>query len=180
LNSDPHESPFLSATLGWLSRLRRRGVLRVAFIYALIAWLLLQIGDVVLGPLGAPGWVMRALIVLVVAGFPVALLLAWFFEFTPAGIVRDTLPHAATRPGVPGIRKYARWLPARAPGGLTRGSFSASMRKWSRGNTRTWTTSVFGRRICPCSPAGGGTTIPASDGNTAHGTADRRELRPRI
>jgi len=107
LNSDPHENPPRSTEMGWFAHLRRRGVLRVAFSYALIAWLLLQIGDVVLGPLGAPGWVMRALIVVVVAGFPVALLLAWFFELTPSGIQRDTLPPAATRPGVPGIRKYA-------------------------------------------------------------------------
>ncbi len=107
MNSDPHENPSRATEVGWFVRLRQRGVLRVAFSYALIAWLLLQIGDVVLGPLGAPGWVMRALIVLVVAGFPVALLLAWFFELTPAGISRDTLPPAATRPAVPGIRKYA-------------------------------------------------------------------------
>ncbi|MGH8033580.1 MAG: hypothetical protein ACREO9_00030, partial [Lysobacterales bacterium] len=93
--------------MSWLANLRRRGVLRVAFSYALIGWLLLQIGDVVVEPLGAPGWVMRALIVVVVAGFPVALLLAWFFELTPQGIERDTLPEGAARPAVRGPRRYA-------------------------------------------------------------------------
>jgi TolB-like protein/Tfp pilus assembly protein PilF len=107
LNSDPPENPIHPAELGWLARLRRRGVLRVAFSYALIAWLLLQIGSVVLGPLGAPGWMMRALIVVVAAGFPVALLLAWFFELTPTGIERDTLPEGVARPRVLGIRHYA-------------------------------------------------------------------------
>ena len=90
-----------------VSRLRRRGVLRVAFSYAVIAWLTLQIGDVVLEPMGAPGWVMRTLIVVVVTGFPVALLLAWYFELTPAGIERDTLPESANRPAVRGVRRYA-------------------------------------------------------------------------
>ncbi|HLF31920.1 MAG TPA: hypothetical protein VI566_12955, partial [Xanthomonadales bacterium] len=92
---------------GWMASLQRRGVLRVALSYAVIAWLTLQIGDVVLQPMGAPTWVMRALIVVVVAGFPSALLLAWYFELTPSGIQRDTLPEAAERPGVRGTRRYA-------------------------------------------------------------------------
>ncbi|HKX55922.1 MAG TPA: FlgO family outer membrane protein, partial [Xanthomonadales bacterium] len=107
MNSGPHDNPSRSTEAGWFARLRQRGVLRVAFSYALIAWLLLQIGDVVIEPLGAPAWVMRALIVLVIAGFPVALLLAWFFELTPSGIQRDTLPEGAARPRVLGIRHYA-------------------------------------------------------------------------
>jgi len=58
---------------GIIARLQKRGVLRIAFSYALIAWLLLQIGDVVLEPLGAPDWSMRGLIIFLVAGFPVAM-----------------------------------------------------------------------------------------------------------
>lgn len=96
-----------TARASLLSRLQRRGVLRVAFSYAVIAWLTLQIGDVVLEPMGAPGWVMRALIVVVVAGFPLALLLAWYFELTPAGIERDTLPADVLRPAVRGARRYS-------------------------------------------------------------------------
>jgi TolB-like protein len=88
-------------------QLQRRGVLRVAISYAVIAWLLLQIGDVVLEPLDAPGWVMKALIVLVITGFPVSLLLAWFFELGPGGISVDHLPEGAQRPTVTGIRRYA-------------------------------------------------------------------------
>jgi hypothetical protein len=45
---------------GLISRLRNRGVFRVAASYGVIAWLLLQIADVVLEPLGAPGWTLRA------------------------------------------------------------------------------------------------------------------------
>ncbi|HMB61063.1 MAG TPA: hypothetical protein VKN35_14215 [Xanthomonadales bacterium] len=88
-------------------RLRRRGVLRVALSYLLIGWLLLQIGDVVLDPLGAPDWVMQLLIFATVAGFPVALILAWFLEFTPTGIEVDHLEETVERPTVRGLRHYA-------------------------------------------------------------------------
>jgi TolB-like protein len=91
----------------WLAKLQRRGVLRVAVSYALIAWLLLQIADVTFAPLHVPEWVMRALIGVAVAGLPIALALAWFFELTPAGIQPDTAPDAAPRPGVRGVRRYA-------------------------------------------------------------------------
>ena len=86
---------------GLLARLQRRGVLRVAASYAVIAWLLLQIADVVLEPLGAPGWVLQALIVAVAVGFPVAVVLAWFYELTPDGIQLDRAEAGAERPNVP-------------------------------------------------------------------------------
>ncbi len=56
----------------WLHRLRERGVIRVAAIYAVITWLLLQIADVTFEPLGVPRWVMVSLIVTAILGFPVA------------------------------------------------------------------------------------------------------------
>jgi len=92
---------------GLWQRLQQRGVIRVALGYAVIGWLLLQIGDVVLEPLDAPVWLMRALIVAVVTGFPVALVLAWFLELGPKGITVDRLPEGAARPTVRGIRRYA-------------------------------------------------------------------------
>ncbi len=92
---------------GLLARARRRGVLRVAASYAVIAWLLLQIADVVLEPLGAPKWAMSALIVAVAFGFPVAVLLAWFYEIGDDGIHRDTAPAGVARPTVHGVRRYA-------------------------------------------------------------------------
>jgi len=90
-----------------LARLRERGVVRVALSHAVIAWLLLQIADVVLEPLGAPAWAMTALIVAVALGFPVALLLAWFYEIGDDGVHRDTAPAGAARPTVHGMRRYA-------------------------------------------------------------------------
>jgi adenylate cyclase len=88
-------------------RLNRRGVVRVALSYLVIAWLILQIGDVILDPLGAPAWTMRMLIVLAALGFPVSLALAWFLDITPSGIEVDRLDDAAVRPRLRGIRHYA-------------------------------------------------------------------------
>ena len=89
------------------TRLRERGVVRVALSYLVIAWLVLQIGDVVLDPLGAPAWSMRLLITVAVIGFPIALVLAWFLELTPGGIAVDELGDSAARPAVRGLRQYA-------------------------------------------------------------------------
>ena len=104
---EPATTSSAPAPEGFLARARRRGVLRVGASYAVIAWLALQIADVVLDPLGVPPWVMPALIVAVALGFPVALVLAWFYEIGDHGIQRDTAPAAAPRPTVHGIRRYA-------------------------------------------------------------------------
>ena len=79
-------------TLSWSvlsAELRRREVYPVIVAYAVVGWILLQIGEVTFGPLGLPGWVMTTLIVVVIAGFPVALALAWRYDITPQGIRRD-------------------------------------------------------------------------------------------
>lgn len=70
------------------SELRRRKVFRVAAAYAVVAWLLLQIADVLLENFGAPDWVFKSFTVLLVLGFPLAVVLAWVFELTPEGMKR--------------------------------------------------------------------------------------------
>lgn len=75
--------------MGWLAELGRRNVLRVAMAYLVTAWLLLQVSDVVTTTLGLPGWLPRVVFVLLALGLPVTLLLAWMFEWTPQGPVRD-------------------------------------------------------------------------------------------
>ena len=76
---------------GLSAELRRREVYPVIVAYAVVAWLLLQIGEVTFEPLGLPDWAMPALIFVAVAGFPVALVLAWMYDITPQGIRRDRL-----------------------------------------------------------------------------------------
>ncbi len=69
--------------------LRRRNVYRVAIAYAIIAWLILQIGDT-LGPaLRLPDVVNTALAFFLILGFPLAVFLAWAFELTPEGLKKE-------------------------------------------------------------------------------------------
>jgi adenylate cyclase len=73
----------------FFEELRRRKVLQAATGYAVVSWVLLQIGEVTFGPLGFPGWVMTALIVLVIALFPVVVIVSWFFDLTLKGFRKD-------------------------------------------------------------------------------------------
>jgi adenylate cyclase len=66
--------------------LKRRHVYTVVATYALVSWVLLQIGEVTFGPLHLPEWVMSRLVVLVIIGFPIVVVLAWFFDLTREGI----------------------------------------------------------------------------------------------
>jgi TolB-like protein/tetratricopeptide (TPR) repeat protein len=62
------------------SELKRRRIYPVVVAYTLASWLLLQVGEVIFSPLGFPDWVMTALVISVIAGFPVVMLLAWVFD----------------------------------------------------------------------------------------------------
>jgi TolB-like protein/Tfp pilus assembly protein PilF len=73
-----------------LEELKRRNVFRVAIAYAVTSWLLLQLGDIVVDAIGAPEWVMKTLLAVILIGFPVALLFAWAFEVTPEGIKKES------------------------------------------------------------------------------------------
>ena len=72
----------------FFAELKRRNVYKVAVAYAVIAWLLIQVTDTVLPRLNLPEWMVTLVIVLLLLGFPVALILAWAFELTPEGVVR--------------------------------------------------------------------------------------------
>ena len=70
----------------FFSELRRRKVFRVAIAYAVVGWVLLQVGELLFPSFGAPEWVLKVFIVLVALGFPLALVLAWALELTPEGL----------------------------------------------------------------------------------------------
>ena len=67
---------------------RRRRVIRIATAYALVSWVLLQLGEIVFDPLQLPTWSLTALILFLVLAFPPTLILAWSFEFTKRGFKR--------------------------------------------------------------------------------------------
>ena len=69
--------------------LKRRNVVRVGIAYAIVSWLLLQVVDVILDNIEAPTWVFQAILLLLVVGFPVALIFAWAFELTPEGLKKE-------------------------------------------------------------------------------------------
>jgi TolB-like protein/Flp pilus assembly protein TadD len=73
----------------FLTELKRRKVYRVAVAYAIVAWLLIQAASILFPTFEAPPWVMKVFVTAVILGFPVALILAWAFEMTPAGIRRE-------------------------------------------------------------------------------------------
>ena len=72
-----------------MAELRRRNVFRMAGLYLVAAWLLVQVASTVLPAFEAPAWAVRTLIIVLAIGFVPALVFAWVFELTPEGIKRD-------------------------------------------------------------------------------------------
>ena len=73
----------------FFAELKRRNVYKVAVAYAVVAWLLVQVATQVFPFFGTPNWAVRLVVLLLILGFPVALILSWAFEITPEGIKRD-------------------------------------------------------------------------------------------
>ena len=71
---------------GIFSELKRRNVFRVAIAYVVVTWLLLQVVDILVPMLTLPEWVGRLVLLLLLIGFPIAMLFAWAFELTPEGV----------------------------------------------------------------------------------------------
>src|SRR5947209_17868170 len=70
----------------FFAELKRRNVYKVAVAYAVVAWLLIQAASIFLPAFDAPQWVMKIFIIVIIFGFPVALIFSWAFELTPEGI----------------------------------------------------------------------------------------------
>jgi TolB-like protein/Tfp pilus assembly protein PilF len=85
----------------FFAELKRRNVYKVAIAYGVVAWLLMQIATQVFPFLEIPNWAIRLVIMLIVIGFPIALVIAWAFELTPEGLKRtefaDELPKRSPR-----------------------------------------------------------------------------------
>src|SRR3979409_453200 len=69
--------------------LKRRNVIRFAGLYLVGAWLLTQVASTVLPMFGAPDWLPRSIVILLVIGFIPMLIFSWVFELTPQGLKRD-------------------------------------------------------------------------------------------
>src|SRR6266576_390094 len=73
----------------FFSELKRRNVIRAAGLYLVGAWLLTQVASTVLPMFGAPDWLPRSIVILLVIGFVPTLIFSWVFELTPQGLKRD-------------------------------------------------------------------------------------------
>ena len=76
--------------LSFLEELKRRHVVKVSIAYVIVAWLILQISDVVLGQIGVPDWVFKFTLYLLCIAFPLILLFAWAYDMTPEGLKRTS------------------------------------------------------------------------------------------
>ena len=72
----------------FFAELKRRNVYKVAVAYAVVGWLLVQVATQVFPLFEIPTWAIRLVVLLIVIGFPIALVIAWAFELTPEGIKR--------------------------------------------------------------------------------------------
>jgi len=74
---------------GFFGELKRRNVIRMAGLYLVGAWLVVQVAGTVLPMFGAPEWLPRTIVVLLAVGFVPAVIFSWVFELTPQGLKRD-------------------------------------------------------------------------------------------
>lgn len=91
--------------------LKRRKVIRVAIVYVVVAWLVVEVASVMFPGLLLPEWSVRLVIALAIIGFPIALVLSWALELTPDGITADSAVSEAAQPEIP-----ERTLPANKAG----------------------------------------------------------------
>ena len=87
-------------SINFFSELKRRNVIRVAGLYLVGAWLVVQVAGTVLPMFGAPEWLPRTIVVLLAIGFVPAVIFSWVFELTPQGLKRedDVAPEQSITP----------------------------------------------------------------------------------
>lgn len=119
-----------------LAEMKRRRVFRVAVAYGVVAWIVIQIADIVFPALHLPEWTTTLVVVLTLLGFPLALVLAWAYDITPEGVRRTgpSDPTAAPEeqedaPRLTEVRPREAETSSRSP--------SAGHREMSEGNRRT-------------------------------------------
>jgi len=75
--------------MSFFDELRRRNVFRVGIAYVVVAWLTMQVTDVVINNIEAPAWVFQVMMLVLAVGFPIVIIFAWAFEMTPEGIKKE-------------------------------------------------------------------------------------------
>jgi len=79
----------MSNKMGLVSELRRRNVFRMAVLYVVAAWLIMQVAEVLIALAKLPDWIGSTTLILLAVGFPIAVIVSWFYEITPEGITLE-------------------------------------------------------------------------------------------
>ena len=125
--------------MSFLAELRRRNVIRMAGLYLVGAWLVVQVAETLLPIFGTPAWVLKTLVVLLALGIVPALVFSWLYELTPAGIRRDDGAAAAQEGASQTGRRMDRLIIA-GLGAIV--ALFAADRFWSPPGQGTATTAV--------------------------------------
>ncbi|MBT8047535.1 MAG: winged helix-turn-helix domain-containing protein [Xanthomonadales bacterium] len=72
-----------------MQEFRQRKVCRAMLLYTIVVWAIFQVSEIVVPALRMPDWVNSLVVVLGLMGFPIAAILAWVFDLTPSGLVKD-------------------------------------------------------------------------------------------
>jgi len=75
--------------MSFFDELKRRNVFKVGIAYIVVAWLMLQVADIILNNIESPAWVFHTILLVLALGFPLICLFAWAFEMTPEGLKRE-------------------------------------------------------------------------------------------
>ena len=78
----------------FFAEVKRRNVYKVAIAYGAVAWLLTEVATQVFPFFEIPNWVVRLVVLVIIAGFPIAVVIAWAFELTPEGLKRTEIADA--------------------------------------------------------------------------------------
>ena len=86
----------------FFAQLRERNVIKVGVGYILVAWVIMQVAELVFNALGYPPWILKLTVVVLILGAPVAVIGAWIYEITPRGLKVDDrdlseIPRLSTR-----------------------------------------------------------------------------------
>src|SRR5678810_698637 len=87
------DGPQAATQHGFLAELKRRRVIRVLVLYAVVGWIVIEVASVVFPALHLPSWTITLVTVLVALGFPIALTLAWAVDIGPHGLQRTPVSY---------------------------------------------------------------------------------------
>jgi TolB-like protein len=103
----PPEEP-KPGKLSFIEELKRRKVIRVAITYGVVGWVIIQVAAATFEGFGIPDWAFRFVVLMLLLGFPIALIFAWAFELTPEGVRLTS--KATGKEGSPAIQSRRNWL----------------------------------------------------------------------